>query len=185
MLATRQAVRQTPDRPQQKVILTEALVREQQTRVWRYLRFLGCPPPLADDLTQESFLAILESPPEDRGADALGAWLRGVARNLVRVQRRQLRKGFDVLSEEELELAFLRYVQTDDGDGYHDALRACMDSLEEKEQLAIRLRYEEDASREAIAKQADVSKEGAKTLLRRAKDKLRLCIRGRIGHEQA
>ena len=38
------------------------LVRQHQAGVWRYLRFLGCDRPLADDLTQETFLAVLETP---------------------------------------------------------------------------------------------------------------------------
>src|SRR5947199_10741474 len=60
--------------------------------IWRYLRFLGCDDAAADDLTQETFLAIA------RGAVARGAgnggsstgeavrdvpaYLRGIARNL-------------------------------------------------------------------------------------------------------
>ena len=36
--------------------LTEDLIRRHQSGVWRYLRFLGCPPELADDLTQEAKL---------------------------------------------------------------------------------------------------------------------------------
>src|SRR5690242_14704515 len=51
--------------------------------IWRYLRFLGCDDAAADDLTQETFLAVA------RGASGNGepvrdlpAYLRGIARNL-------------------------------------------------------------------------------------------------------
>ena len=50
-----------------RVSVTEALVRRHQVGVWRYLRFLGCPPELADDLAQDTFLALMRHPPEDRG----------------------------------------------------------------------------------------------------------------------
>ena len=36
------------------------LIREHQAGVWRYLRVLGCSRELAEDLTQETFLAVLE-----------------------------------------------------------------------------------------------------------------------------
>src|SRR4051812_869010 len=66
--------------------------------IWRYLRFLGCDDAAADDLTQETFLAVA------RGAGNVGrgngevvrdvpAYLRGIARNLflkwVRRSRRE------------------------------------------------------------------------------------------------
>lgn len=37
------------------------LVRAHQAGVWRYLRFLGCHPDEADDLTQETFLALKQA----------------------------------------------------------------------------------------------------------------------------
>ena len=41
------------------------LVREHQAGVWRYLRVLGCPATEAEDLTQETFLAVLTRPFHD------------------------------------------------------------------------------------------------------------------------
>src|SRR5438132_11769400 len=55
--------------------------------IWRYLRFLGCDDAAADDLTQETFLAIARGT-IGRGAGNgdkvrdLPAYLRGIARKL-------------------------------------------------------------------------------------------------------
>src|SRR5438132_11609731 len=66
--------------------------------IWRYLRFLGCDDAAADDLTQETFLAVARgagSGGRDNGAAVrdVPAYLRGIARNLflkwVRRSRRE------------------------------------------------------------------------------------------------
>jgi RNA polymerase sigma-70 factor (ECF subfamily) len=183
VLATSPSVPSKPTRPPERLVLTELLVRSFQTQVWRYLRFLGCPPSIADDLTQETFLALLTRDVQDRGPGANAAWLRGVAQNLFRERQRTLRRGLEQLDQAEIEHAFSRYVHTDGAERYHDALRGCMKTIGEKEREAVLMRYRDAASREAIAAAVGVSDEGAKTLLRRAKDKLRLCIQGRIGDE--
>jgi RNA polymerase sigma-70 factor (ECF subfamily) len=57
------------------------LVRLHQAGIWRYLRFLGCDEARADDLTQETFLAVHRRPFHQRGAAATAAYLRTVARH--------------------------------------------------------------------------------------------------------
>ena len=69
------------------------LVRRHQAAVWRYLRFLGCDPAQADDLTQETFLAVLEKPFEQRCDTATAAYLRTVARNRFLAVMRKERNG--------------------------------------------------------------------------------------------
>ena len=67
----------------------ERLVVAHQAMVWRYLRFLGCPPADADDLVQDTFLAVfgkaIEAFPDDEGR----RYLRKVAKHawLKRIER--------------------------------------------------------------------------------------------------
>jgi len=42
----------------------EKLVSEHYLGVWRYLRAIGCPMHLADDIAQETFVAVLRKPCE-------------------------------------------------------------------------------------------------------------------------
>ena len=76
-----------------------------------------------------------------------------------------------------------RFAQADSGNSYHAALAHCLEGISEKERSALSLRFAEEATRAEIASALGVSQEGAKTLLRRAKDKLRLCINGRLEND--
>ena len=70
-----------------------AVVREHQAGVWRYLRFLGADQTEADDLTQETFLALLRAHEKGsfsyQGSEATWGYLRQVARNQLLQRRRK------------------------------------------------------------------------------------------------
>ena len=89
------------------------LVREHQTEVWRYLRYLGATAELADDLTQETFLQLLRAPYEDRGPAARAAWLRTVARNLFVKSFR--RPPFALAELDTIEAAWTGFARDDEG----------------------------------------------------------------------
>ena len=165
------------------VELTESVVRAHQHSVWRFLRFLGCDPALADDLTQDAFLALLRARLPDRGPVALEAWLCGTARNLMRARRRELRRELATASPDELEAAWQSYARDDEGERYRAALRACLDGLSERQRGIVEMRWGRRARRDEIAQAAGVGVEGVKSLLRRIKDALRHCIQKRVSDE--
>ena len=69
------------------------MVREHHADVWRYLRYLGAGAADADDLTQETFLAVARSRFEERSPAQTAGYLRTVARNqLLMARRRQGRE---------------------------------------------------------------------------------------------
>lgn len=164
--------------------LAADVVAAHQASVWRYLRFLGCSAEEADDLAQETFVVWLRS---ERGIEpaAIDAWLRGVARNLFRAQRRALRRGLATLDPEQIEAMWCGYARDDAGDGYQSALRACLAELDDRARHALELRYADGATRRSIAAELGVAEEGAKTLLRRVKARLRKCIERRLSDERA
>ena len=57
-----------------------ALVDQHQADVWRYLRYLGAEASDADDLTQETFLAVSRSKFEQRTPAETAGYLRTAAR---------------------------------------------------------------------------------------------------------
>ena len=171
------------DPPKTSVRVTEALVRRHQAGVWRYLRFLGSPASAADDLTQEVFLVLLRTDIPDCGDTALAAWLRGVARNLFLAARRQPRAALELLDDAELEDTWCRFAGSDAGDSYHAALADCLESLTDDERRALALRFTESASRDHMAQRLQITPEGVKSMLRRAKEKLRLCINRKLHHD--
>ena len=70
------------------------LIEQHQAGVWRYLRALGCNATEADDLTQETFLAVIQKPFEDYNSAATAGYLRKVAHNLFITVRRRAGRYF-------------------------------------------------------------------------------------------
>ena len=158
------------------------LIQNHQVGVWRYLRSLGCEANQAEDLTQETFLKVLQSSFEHLNDRSTGGYLRKVARNLfISVQRR---KG-KVVAVDELDLLDAAWRQwldreEDGSDGLLDKLRECFAELTERAQRSLRLRFEDRASREAIAKDLEITEHGAKNLMQRAKQQLRTCLESKL-----
>src|SRR5690349_13395425 len=91
------------------------LVQSHQAGVWRYLRALGCDSSLAEDLTQETFLAVLEKPFADFNPAATAAYLRTVARNLFISFQRRASRQVSVADLDELDVDWSRWAGDDAG----------------------------------------------------------------------
>jgi len=167
----------TGSSPREQVFVD--LVRAHQAALWRYLRFLGCHESQADDLVQETFLTVWQKPFEDRGAAAARGYLRRVARNLflTAVRRRRARPVFQDLDA--ADAAWCEH-DADDGAGYRAALAACLETLSDRVRRALDLFYAEGEGRSRIAEALGMTVDGVKTLMRRARETLRDCIRGRL-----
>ncbi|MEX2170437.1 MAG: sigma-70 family RNA polymerase sigma factor [Pirellulales bacterium] len=152
------------------------LVREHQAGVWRYLRYLGAGPPEADDLTQETFLAVARAPFEERCPKQTAAYLRTVAGNQLRMLRRRQKREGDCVSLEAAEAVWAEAAGDDGLETYLDALRECLAGLDGRAKQAIDLHYRENVSREEISERLEIQPEGVKTLLRRTRQVLRECI---------
>jgi len=159
-----------------------ALVRTHQAGVWRYLRFLGCDAAEADDLVQETFLAVLRDGFEVRSPAETASYLRTVARNRLLADRRKDRNRPALVDLEAAETVWAQ-VAGDDGLGdYLAALGECLDrAATPRVRRALTLQYADRASRERIAAELDMAVEGVKTLLRRARAALRECVERRLG----
>jgi RNA polymerase sigma-70 factor (ECF subfamily) len=155
-----------------------SIVREHQAEVWRYLRFLGAPPEQADDLLQETFLQLVRGRCRDQGRAARAAWLRKVARNLLLKSRRGPQRAVEL---EGADAAFAAFARDDGGTGHLAALQLCLDELDGRARAAVRLQYEERASRATIGAELGLSADGVKSLLRRVRTALRACVERRIG----
>jgi RNA polymerase sigma-70 factor (ECF subfamily) len=156
-------------------------VQQHQAAVWRYVRFLGAEPAEADDLTQETFLALARAEFVERDERQTVGYLRAVARNqLLALRRKQSRE----ISTVKLEAADTVWAAAAGADGslagYLDALRDCIGKLEGRAQEVIELHYRDKAGREVIANQLGMQPEGVKTLLRRIRHVLRECIERKL-----
>lgn len=159
----------------------EQIVRDHQRSVRGFLRYLGCPLRVVDDLAQETFLTFLSSSEfEVRSERATSRYLRTIARHLF---LKALRKsGSDVIATdlEAAEEAWVRYHDHDRGP-YLDALQTCLAGVSGKARTALDLRYGDDLGQQAIAQEMALTESGVHSLLVRARKKLRACIESKLG----
>src|SRR5205814_2278469 len=141
------------------------LVQEHQGGVWRYLRYLGASEALADDLTQETFLAVLRKPFEYQGPAETAGYLRTVARRQFLLAIRKDRRG---ITPEQLETAESVWLETVGdgpagwGDEYLDALADCLEQLDGRAKAAVDGRYRLDQSRADLAATLGLTEDGVK-----------------------
>lgn len=159
------------------------LIVTHQAAVWRYLRVLGCESSLAEDITQETFLAVLQKPFRQYSQAATAAYLRRVAHNLYVSAQRRAGKLVVVEEIEQLETDWVRFAGDDGGESALQALRQCFQRLTERAQRALQLRFQKRLPRAGIAADLGITEHGAKNLMQRAKKQLRSCVEGQMNRE--
>jgi RNA polymerase sigma-70 factor (ECF subfamily) len=152
------------------------LIREHQADVWRYLRYLGAPASDADDLTQETFLALAHSEFVAHTAPQTAAFLRTVARNQLLMLRRRQGREISTVELAAAEQAWCEIVEPRGTEGFLAALADCLEQLEGRVRQAIDGFYRDRLSREELAAKLDMKPDGVKTLLRRTREVLKQCI---------
>lgn len=156
------------------------LVCRYQAGVWRYLRFLGASAVEADDLVQETFLAVLRGKFEQRSPPETAAYLRKVARNQLLMARRRQGRELNTVQLEAAEAMWGRVAGADGLADYLDALRDCLAALTDRSRRAMELFYRDDRTRAEVAEQLDMKPDGIKSMLRRTRDRLRACVERKV-----
>ena len=161
----------------------ESLVQDYQADVWRYLRYLGASTADADDLTQETFLAVGRSKFEERSPAQTAGYLRTVARNQLLMARRRQGREVNTVELEAAEAVWSQQIEPRGTDGFLDALGDCLDKVEGRARSVLDRFYHDRCGRAEIAESLNMKPDGVKTLLRRTRDILRQCIERRIKQE--
>ncbi len=156
------------------------LVREHQADVWRYLRYLGAERHDADDLTQETFLAVARSEFTEQSPTQTAAYLRTVARNQLLMARRRQGRTISTVELAAAEEVWSQTIEPRGTNGFLAALAECLEQLEGRVREAIGGFYRDRLSREELATKLDMKPDGVKTLLRRTREVLRQCIEKKI-----
>lgn len=180
--ATRRPTRSSEATEPKSSDLIPQLINEHQASVWRYLRALGCPSDLAEDLTQETFLAAFARPFDYRGPAAAASYLRRSAYHRYISYLQKKRVAQVELGEIEInEATWSRWYQDNrEHSEVVDILNECMAELPPKSRFALELRFRDGCSRQEIAEQLAMTEHGAKNLMQRAKKRLRQSIEMRL-----
>jgi len=152
------------------------LVSAYQADIWRYLRYLGATPSDADDLTQETFLAVARSEFVEQCPPQTAAYLRTVARNQLLMARRREGREINTVELAAAEQVWSTATELTGSSGFLAALAECMQMLEGRARRAVDGFYRDRLSREELAATLDMKPDGVKTLLRRTREVLRHCI---------
>ena len=169
----------------------EMLLRAHQAEVYRYVKYLGAGDDLAQDLVQETFLTTFRDspPPSLDDARRSGAWLRGIARNLLlRHWAKEKRSPVTIdgpMLEQAEEVWAATFTGGDDGSQYLEALRECLKAVPARGREILDLRYAEKKTRREIADALSMTVDGIKSALQRIRARLSKCVRARLRLEGA
>ena len=149
--------------------------------VYRLLLFLTRDSEAAEELTQETCtVALSKGPDPEKGAN-YGAWLRSIARNLLRNYQRKRRAKWLVFSDDLLESAEHRFVQAgadrdDQWESRRNALLSCIQKLPEAGRDLLLRRYQLGRSVTQIASDIGIEPGSLSKKLMTIRRILRDCI---------
>lgn len=155
------------------------LVREQAERLLAFLR-ATVPPSSVDDLFQEAVLVAWRRLGDYDRSRPFGAWMRGIARNLVMDHLSRL--GRERPTDDALLDAIERRAEEHDGADREDfrarleRLDECVAALPEEYRSAIHHCYRLDAPLARVAAEAGASVEAIKKRLQRARAMIAACM---------
>jgi RNA polymerase sigma-70 factor (ECF subfamily) len=143
---------------------------------------------LGRDIVQETFKIAYQKRQEYQASHPFGAWLRGIARNLIRRDAEKRPRSARVMSLEVLEqiespAAVLEaaLVESAYEDSRTGALRACLAQLQGKARDLLELRYGQNLSLKQLAERSGIGLSGVGMALQRARSAVSLCMRKRLG----
>jgi RNA polymerase sigma-70 factor (ECF subfamily) len=159
----------------------ERLVLAHQGALRGFLRYLGCPASLVDDLVQETFLTFLSARFEHRDDRATARYLRTIGRHLFLKSLRRLDRDPPALDLDEAEAVWAEFQDDGGGAPYLDALRSCLGGVTGRAKDALEMRYAGNLGRAAIAEKLELTESGVHSILVRVRRKLRECVERRLG----
>lgn len=145
-------------------------------------------PAEADDVAQEIFVQVYRGLSSFRGDSSVRTWILGIARNQIRLhirnESRRRRRSEVVVSPELLESS----ATTEDVDPFQssdaveelDALRDCMNRLNERQRWFVESFYFQNQSAETIAAEVSQTSGAVRMLLMRIRKQLAECIRLKV-----
>ncbi|HYG76702.1 MAG TPA: sigma-70 family RNA polymerase sigma factor [Planctomycetota bacterium] len=143
----------------------------------------------AEDIVQKTFVSAYQKLADYDPQQSLLAWLRGIALNHCRNAWKQYHRQAELkgrlleVKRAELQLGQLEQAQPDERRVM--ALRACMETLSEAEQTAMRLRFMDELTLEQLGEALQRNSEAARQYLFRIRMRLSQCVKKRLAIQEA
>jgi RNA polymerase sigma-70 factor (ECF subfamily) len=173
-------------------------VRANHAGLRAFIRSLGVDALWVDDIAQEAFIVAYQRMEEFDEERDFGAWVRGIARNLVINERRKNARRKRIIFDNLTDVLVLSSSASEDEQGEAEAafgmgvgsgdqtrakmlaLRECLQMIPKKSQAMIKARYEENASAPDIAERLDMKSAAVRKSLERIRAALRKCMEERL-----
>ncbi len=162
----------------------EEIILAYQRDVWRFVVALGCTPIEADDVVQETFLKVLRGRFEYRGEAETRAFLFTVAKGLFISTVRRRKRSPLVANLDDADADWARFVEEARPDLRVDAMLECLQGIDGRSYRTLMMRYRDDRRLDEIAADLGLAQEGARSLLRRLKDRLRECVERKLKRDE-
>lgn len=174
---------------------TKGVIEHNQRWLLAYLYAATGDRPLAEDLVQETFVVAFQKRNEIGAVPSFGAWLRGVAKNvLLRYREKHSREpvlvDFKLIENWQEPAAALEQAHLNPE--YEEqrilVLRNCVQKLTQKARLLIEGRYQENLNIEQLAERSGLTPGSVPVILHRARMALFDCITKKLslaGHEHS
>lgn len=165
------------------------LAIEQNSR-WLNAYFLATcgDPHLAEDLVQETLSAAYQSRERYKPGAPFGAWLRGIAKNLLRREFDRKKRRFVVVEENLLtrldayaSASEERFLDSAYLDSKLDALKKCWERLGKRAKELLSLRYIKNLSMKAVSDELSLSQAAVGTGTFRSRAALLDCVSRYLG----
>lgn len=170
-----------PARPVEPLALFEILMRENADSLTAFLRAAVDDRAATEDLFQETVLIAWQKINEYDCARPFGAWLRGIARNLVLAYYRSTARQVRFSNDRILDYLDQRMTQVENqpGDTLQEkivALTDCLDRLSPLYRQPVDLHYRDRRTSEWIADHLATTKDAIQKRLQRARSLLAECL---------
>lgn len=117
----------------------------------------------------------------DPARATFGAWVKGIARNLLARRLRERARAPRAAERLAWGLAARALDQAEDEDPDLEALRRCLARLPAERQALVERRYRDGLAVETLAAELGRTATWVTTTLQRVRDALRACLRGAVG----
>lgn len=165
----------------------EAVVHAYLPQILRAARGAGLDQALAEDVTQSTFAAFIESAPRFEGRSHVRTWLFGILYNKISEARRQQKRDRETDDVDEV------FEQRYNKNGYwsnpprpvdaavfdrevRKGIEDCLETVPRKQRMAFVLREVEEMESEEICNILEVTRTNLGVLLHRVRNRLRECL---------